>query len=251
MIYPRLCPRLMIAALLGAVSVYGQIATTTTLSSVVPAAPLFGQKVTLTATVSPAVSVGSVAFMDGGVLVGVRNVSAGNAAMTTVTLPAGRHSLRAVYGGGGGNSPSQSGSLAYMVTASSNAGFTPAPSPSATTGPGSIALADFNGDGQDDLAIVGTNGNYVAILLGNGDGTFQTPLNSTVGVGPSAVAVGDFNGDGRIDLVVPNLGTGKGSSISILLGNGDGTFLPAMSTVVGSPARSIAVGDFNGDGRAD
>src|SRR5579871_5338282 len=106
-------PRLLITSLFAAVSIYGQIATTTTLSSVVPAAPSFGQRVTLTATVTPSITAGSVAFMDGGVLVGVGNVNAGVAVTATISLSAGKHSFRAVYGGAVGYTASHSAATTY------------------------------------------------------------------------------------------------------------------------------------------
>ena len=62
------------------------------------------------------------------------------------------------------------------------------------------------------------------------------------------MAVGDFNGDGRQDLAVANQGS---ATVSILLGNGDGTFDAAMNFGAGFAPSSVAVGDFNGDGRQD
>src|SRR5271165_5133768 len=86
-----------------------QTTTTTQLTSVTPATPTFGQTVTLTAQVLPAIAPGTVAFIDGGVLVGVGRLnSSGIAQATTLTLPAGPHSLVAVYGGSGGYSASES-----------------------------------------------------------------------------------------------------------------------------------------------
>src|SRR5439155_84334 len=116
----------------------------------------------------------------------------------------------------------------------------------------SVALGDFTGDGQADLVVGKTilEGlvTDVAVLLGKGDGTFQSPLNSRAGYNPSALAVADFNGDGRADLVTANSGSGD---VSILLGNGDGTFRAAVNYWVGAIVASVAAGDFNGDGKPD
>src|SRR5439155_24546538 len=74
------------------------------------------------------------------------------------------------------------------------------------------------------------------------------------GTQPRAVATGDFNSDGKLDLVVVNFGdpsVNNNGSVSILLGNGDGTFQPANNAVAGKNPSSIAVGDFDGDGRLD
>src|SRR6266700_2147560 len=87
--------------------------------------------------------------------------------------------------------------------------------------PASVAVGDFNGDGKLDLAAANYNSKSVAVLLGNGDGTFRTPLSFLVGNAPAFVAVGDFNGDGKPDLVVANH---NDNTISVELGNGDGTF---------------------------
>ena len=75
-----------------------------------------------------------------------------------------------------------------------------------------------------------------------------TPVSSNAGASPSCVAVGDFNGDGKLDLIVANFGS---NDISVLLGNGDGTFQVAANYGTGSGPRSIGVGDFNGDGKLD
>ncbi len=114
--------------------------------------------------------------------------------------------------------------------------------------PFSIALGDFNGDGIRDLAVANVNSNSVSVLLGNGDGTFQTHVDYTVGTGPASVAVGDFNGDGKLDLAVANQNS---NTVSILLGNGNGTFQTHVDYAVGSASRSVAAGDFNGDGKLD
>ena len=132
-----------------------------------------------------------------------------------------------------------------------------------TAAPVSVAAGDFNGDGKPDLAVatygsidIDTNvtaSNAIAVLLGNGDGTFQAPQTFGTGTGPFFVAVGDFNGDGASDLAVADFGTyvQRGNTISVLLGNGDGTFLAARSFGVDSGPTWVAVGDFNRDGKLD
>jgi hypothetical protein len=129
--------------------------------------------------------------------------------------------------------------------------FRPAVNYSAGTGPQSLVAGDFNGDGKLDVVVANIAGN-VSILLGNGDGTFRAATNYPVGNSPSSVAVGDLNGDGKLDLVVTNSGAGNGvSSVSVLLGNGDGTFRAATNYNAGFGSLSVAVGDFNRDGRLD
>ena len=121
------------------------------------------------------------------------------------------------------------------------------------------AAGDFNNDGKMDLAVANGDGT-VSVLLGNGDGTFQPQViyNTNPNGTPYAIAVGDFNGDGNTDLAVTNCVTGvvdsgEGSSdtVSIFLGNGNGTFQPQQTYSVGSGAQGVAVGDFNNDGNAD
>ena len=91
--------------------------------------------------------------------------------------------------------------------------------------------------------------NYVSVLLGNGDGSFQGAQNFGVGLrGAASIAVGDFNGDGLQDLAVANINT---DDVAVLLGNGDGSFQGWQNFGAGYGAASIAVGDFNGDGLQD
>jgi Flp pilus assembly secretin CpaC len=178
-------------------------------------------------------------------------------------------------------------------------------------GPTAIAVADFNGDGFADLAVVNKNANTVSIFLGNGDETFQAPTtivtgnaptsivaeafnpnapaiidlavtNSTdntlqiflgngkgaftngvtynTGVTPVYVASADFDLDGNLDLAVADSGAATstnsvGNSISIFLGNGDGTFIKPGATrmdfAAGTTPTSFVVADFNDDGIPD
>jgi hypothetical protein len=116
--------------------------------------------------------------------------------------------------------------------------------------PWAIVTADFNGDGKLDLAITNEEDDTVTVLLGNGDGTFTPAPGSpvTVGSGPYPIAVGDLNSDGKLDLAVANQ---NDSTLSILLGNGDGTFTPAAGSPVAlsAPPVSVAIADFNSSGR--
>jgi hypothetical protein len=113
-----------------------------------------------------------------------------------------------------------------------------------------IVAGDFNGDGKLDLAVADAGANAVYILLGNGDGTFQSPITIPVGSDPDAMVAGDFNNDGKLDLAVANYGDG---TVTLLLGNGDGTFTEASGSpyAVGKCPNAIVAADFNGDGKLD
>ncbi len=142
--------------------------------------------------------------------------------------------------------------------------------------PLAVVSADFNGDGRLDLATANNDNNTVSVLLGNGDGTFQAPRTSTAGAGyPSgSLVAADLNRDGNADLVTFNQFS---TNITLLLGNGDGTFQSPQSIAL--PAQlppgwtgpdylvqyldwngtdplaqylgALAVGDMNGDGTLD
>jgi FG-GAP-like repeat len=125
----------------------------------------------------------------------------------------------------------------------------------------SVAIADVNSDGHPDLIVTNrcsiasdcanpvSGPGVVSVLLGNGDGTFQSALAfSSGGNGPSSAAVADVNRDGKLDLLVAN----ANNSVGVLLGNGDGTFQTAVTYGTGAQsAESVGAADLNGDGNPD
>jgi hypothetical protein len=113
--------------------------------------------------------------------------------------------------------------------------------------PLSTIVADFNGDHYPDLAVA--DGDCVWILLGNGDGTFQTAVSFQTGASAHSVAAADLNHDGNIDLVVADY---VGGVIQLLLGNGDGTFQAPLPIAQPLEApESVVLADVNGDNKMD
>lgn len=134
-------------------------------------------------------------------------------------------------------------------------GFSPAGTYNVSADPWFISIGDFNGDGKTDLIIVATRDvnpqvatvGQLNVLLGNGDGTFQPPVNTDSRYLPTQVAIADFNSDGIADLAVIVNGSNE---VDVHLGNGDGTFQPFTSYSLTRASGGVAA-DFNGDGRAD
>jgi hypothetical protein len=132
--------------------------------------------------------------------------------------------------------------------------FNNAPEFPAGAGAISIAQADFTGSGIRDLVTANTSDDTISVLFGNGDGTFQAPVTYAVGHFPEFVATADLTGNGIQDIIVATTGTGTHGTLSVFLGNGDGTFQAPITIDPGLQIffpRSMAVGEFDGDGIPD
>jgi hypothetical protein len=132
--------------------------------------------------------------------------------------------------------------------------FSPAASFPVGANPQDVVTVDFNNDGKLDLATSSydnsTGDGSVSVLLGNGNGSFQPARTFATGPYTFSLAAGDFNADGKIDLATANNGGSENNDVSILPGNGDGTFAPAVG--LSDPyAWSITAGDMNADGKLD
>ena len=120
--------------------------------------------------------------------------------------------------------------------------------------PQGVALEDVNADGHLDLLTANQDDSTVSVLLGNGDGSFQTRQDVPTGRDPNALVTADVNGDGNPDVLTADSNTSGSSTdtaVSVLLGNGDGTFQPRRALGVDYSPNTIAVGDVNNDGIPD
>jgi hypothetical protein len=118
----------------------------------------------------------------------------------------------------------------------------------------SLVVGDFNRDGRLDVAALESSDitefatQPATVLINLGVPTQQITASYTVGLGSDEILTADFNHDGNLDLAVANAGS---NTVSILLGNGDGTFRPANDIVIGGHPKAIAAADFTRDGFAD
>lgn len=115
-------------------------------------------------------------------------------------------------------------------------------------GPDHICAADFDNDGDIDLATASRASHLVSVLLNNGDGTFAPQQNYSVNYGSQSICAGDLNEDGYLDLITANI---DNDDISVLMNNGDGTFAAQITYGAGDGPSDIVTSDFNGDGHLD
>ena len=227
-------------------------ATTASLGSS-PNPATLGAAVTLTATVT-AGATGNVSFYNDATFVGDARLSGGQAVFNTSALPSGALSLRAIYAGDASYGPSASATMTQTVNALSNNGVQPYRSYKVDNDPIWIVTGDFNGDGKTDLVTANQGSNSagsISILVANGDGTFRPAANFSQGNSyPSGWGVaGDFNNDGKLDLAMAG-----DYGISIMPGNGDGTFgttLPVRAVSFTYSWDRLFAADLNSDGNLD
>ena len=122
------------------------------------------------------------------------------------------------------------------------------------TAPGSVEIADLNGDSKPDIVVANEQSSDVTILLGDGKGGFTPSKGSPFPVGtlPNDIAIGDFNRDAKLDLAVANH---EAKQLTVLLGDGRGGIKPAPNSpvivAVTPHVHGVATGDLNGDGNLD
>jgi len=130
--------------------------------------------------------------------------------------------------------------------------FQPAVFYQAGSFPNYIAIADYNHDSKLDLAVANSGELDVSVLLGTGDGTFQPKVDFPAPEAPWRISAADFDGDGNLDLATANAGlSGDGTTMSVLLGDGQGGFAPAVNYHTDNDPHAVAVGDFDLNGRPD
>src|SRR5215210_7152070 len=204
------------------------------------------------------------------VVVLLASLAAGGAASGATTAPSFARSDYPIFGnnyvvgdfnGDGSLDLAGAGGASAAVRLNNGAGTFGARADYAVGGPGQdLAAGDFNGDGRLDLVVTINDPQIgLSLLTGNGDGTFDAPVTfpNTSGFDSPAVAAVDLNNDGKLDVVIAHeiacytAPCVASEVISVMIGNGDGTFRPSREIQVGRGMAEIAVGDYNRDGFKD
>jgi hypothetical protein len=123
--------------------------------------------------------------------------------------------------------------------------------------PRGVWIGDLNHDGKADVVVVDEicgpnpcNSGFISVLKGNGDGTLQSQKEYATDASPLNLTVADLNGDGKLDVITTNFyPLSIGNDVSVLLGNGDGSFQPAVNYPTAQGPESVAVVDYNSDGK--
>jgi len=145
-----------------------------------------------------------------------------------------------------------------VLLGNGNGTFQAAVNYAAGSGPHSLRSADLDADGDLDLVTANNTSNDASVLLGNGTGTFQPAVNYATGTTPKGVTIADMNGDAKLDILTANINgnypaliSPGGDSISLLLGNGNGTFQPKTDFLTGQGPFAVAAGLLNADANMD
>lgn len=185
------------------------------------------------------------------------NVLAGTSSYPAITLtvnvaanaPANFVNTATVSGGGDTNAANNAATDPTVVWSTDTCGSFGAPVFYAVgSSPRAVAAGNLNGDAEADLVVANSYPTSISVLVGNGNGTFQSAINTPVNDSPEAMAIGDMDNDGKTDVV---LATGYYGRIKVLLGTGTGTFAPPISYDIGSEPYALALADFNNDGHRD
>ncbi|OUJ74865.1 FG-GAP-like repeat-containing protein [Hymenobacter crusticola] len=117
--------------------------------------------------------------------------------------------------------------------------------------PEGVALGDLDGDGDLDLVVANGDAGRLRVLPNAGNGTFAAGQEVVVGTLPHGVVLGDVDGDGDLDLATANNGYDAGSTVSVRLNNGSGSFGGAQEVNLGAAPSGLALADLDGDGDLD
>ena len=135
--------------------------------------------------------------------------------------------------------------LLNTTAATGTATFAPKQDAPAGDGARAVAIGDLNADLDADVAVANENAQSLTVLIGNGDGTFDSAVPYAIGTGTAGVAIGDLDADGKNDIVVS-----KGNGAGFFKADGDGTFQPILS-LTGAASSDIDIADLNNDSKPD